>query len=207
MNKLLYAGMFCLVAFGAALAVELTGSIPVNVTSDTAAQAKTKAFNSARRDVVLRALRPYANSAQLEEAVRDSSNEELMNIISSSSVASEKISDTTYSANISFVIDSDAARSWMEKYSIQNTLPISNSIVAVPENFVVVTAMLLQPIADWILLNAIARDAKIDLATTNIIGNNVSFAVSDKDISRFYSALRASGWHVQQTADGVKIWK
>lgn len=206
-NKLLYACLFCLAAFGAALAVELTGSMSVNVSSDTAAAAKTKAFNSARRDVIVRALRPYANTAQLEEAIQNSSNEELMDIISSSSVASEKISDTTYSANISFVIDGDAARSWMEKYSIKNTLPASNSVVAVPENSVFVVAMLLQPIADWISLNAIARDLKIDLATTNILGNNISFTVPDKDASKFYSALRAGGWHIQQSVNGMRIWK
>ena len=206
MNKFLYAVAFCAVAFGAALAVELTETTYVNVTSDTAAQAKTKAFNSARRDVIVRALRRYADATQLEEAIQNSSNEELMNIISSSSVASEKISDTTYSANVSFVIDTDAARSWMDKYSIQNTLPTANAVV-VPENSVVVTAVLLQPIADWIYLNAVSRDVKIDLATTNIIGNNITFTVSDKDVSKFLAALRSGGWHIQQVAQGFKIWK
>ena len=205
-NKFLYAGLFCLVAVGAALAVELTGSTYVNMTSDTAAQAKNKAFNSAQRDVITRVLRQYANSAQLEEAIKNSSNDELMNIISSSSLDGEKISDTTYSANISFVIDGDAARSWMEKYSVQNWLPTSNA-VAVPENSVVVTASLLQPMADWIDLNSISRDKNVDLATTKVVGNNISFKVADKDMAKFSAGLRAGGWHVQQSADGVKIWK
>lgn len=205
-NKFLYAGLFCLVAVGAALAVELTGSTYVNMTSDTAAQAKNKAFNSAQRDVIVRVLRQYANPEQLEEAIKNSSNEELMNIVSSSSLDSEKISDTTYSANISFVIDGDAARSWMEKYSVQNWLPTSNA-VAVSEDYVTVTATLLQPMADWIDLNAVSRGKNIDLATIKVVGNNISFKVADKDMAKFSAALRMNGWHVQQSATEVKIWK
>ena len=207
-NKFLYASVFCLIAVGAALAVELTGSTYVNVTSDTAAQAKNKAFNSARRDVVLRALRQYANSEQLEEAVKNASNEDLLNIISSSSLDSEKVSDTTYSANVSFVIDADAARKWMEKNSVQNWLPASNGVaVVVPENFVMVTATLLQPILDWADLNAVARSVNIDLATQKIVGNNIIFAIIEKDSAKFNSALRSNGWRIQQSDAGLKIWK
>jgi len=209
MNKVLYALCFCLVAFGAALAVELTGTTSVNVTSDTAAAAKTKAFNSARREVIARELRAYANATQLENALKESSNDELLNIISSSSVAGEKVSDTTYTANISFVIDGDAARAWMEKYSVQNWLPAGGSDVVVvqPVNSVIVNVTLLHPVADWSDLNAVARDAGVDLATTKIVGNNVSFYISDKDITKFSSVLRSNGWHVQQMDGYIKISK
>lgn len=209
MNKVLYALCFCLVAFGAALAVELTGTTSVNVTSDTAAAAKTKAFNSARREVIARELRAYANAAQLENALKESSNDELLNIISSSSVAGEKVSDTTYTANISFVIDGDAARAWMEKYSVQNWLPAGGSDVVVvqPVNSVIVNVTLFRPVADWSDLNAVARDAGVDLATTKIVGNNVSFYISDKDITKFSSVLRSHGWRVQQMDGYIKISK
>jgi len=191
----------------AALGVELTGTMSVNVTSDTAAQAKNKAFNSAQRDVILRELRAYANPEQLSEAIKNSSNEELMNIISSSSVNNEKISDTTYSANISFVIDGDAAHRWMEKYSVQNWLPASDSVAVVPVDAVVFYVTLLQPIADWGSLNAVSRDVGVDLATTKIVGNTVSFALVEKDAAKLSKALRANGWRVQQTMDGYKISK
>ncbi len=208
MNRFLYAVVFGIVAVGAALAVELTGSTYVNVTSDTAAQAKSKAFNSAQRDVIVRVLRQYANSEQLEEAVKNSSNEELLNIISSSSLDSEKISDTTYSANVSFVIDGDAARKWLEKNSVKHWLPESDSVaMVVPENMVVVNATLLQPISDWADLNAVARGVNVDLATKKIVGNNVTFVVPDKDSAKFNSALRTNGWRVQQSDGGLKIWK
>ena len=81
-NKLLYAILFCGAVCGAAVAVELTGTVSVNVTSDTAAAAKQKAFNSAGRDVIARELRNYAVAEQLEDAIKNSSNEELLNIIS-----------------------------------------------------------------------------------------------------------------------------
>ena len=206
-NKLLYAILFCGVACGAALAVELTGTVSVNVTSDTAAAAKQKAFNSAGRDVIARELRNYAVAEQLEDAIKNSSNEELLNIISSSSVDSERVSDTTYSANISFVIDGDAARSWMEKYSVQNWLPASAPVVVAPENSVMIYATLLQPMADWVSLNAVSRAVSVDIATTNMVGNNVSFGVLDKDAAKFISALRMDGWNVSRVDNGYKIWK
>lgn len=204
MNKFIYAGFFCLLAIASAVAVELTGATSVNVTSDTAALAKQKAMNSAQREVIFRELKNYANSEQLNAAIKESTNEELMNIISSSSIDSEKSSDTTYSANISFVIDGDAARLWMEKYSVQNWLPLSGAVVPV-ESMVKSVAYLLQPLQDWADLNAVARNAGVDLATTKIVGNNVSFALNRQDTEKLVKALRSAGWRVMTDSDGFVI--
>ena len=207
-RNLLYALCFCLITVGTAVAVELTGTTSVNVTSDTASAAKNSAFNSARREVVARELRRYANAEQLDAALRECSNEELVNIISSVSLDGEKVSDTTYSANISFVIDSDAAREFLEKYSVQHWLPTDAPAVAVaPENVVVINASLLQPMADWAALNAVGRSVDVDIATTWVRGNNVSFTVADKEKQKFLGALRTNGWYVQISPDGYKIWK
>lgn len=204
-SKFLYLGLLCFAASGVA-AVEITGTVPVNVTADTAAMAKTKAFNSAQREVIARELRPYANVAQLDAAIQDSSNDELTDIISSSSLDSERVSDTTYSANISFVIDGDAARDWMEKHSVQNWLPASGgAVIAVPENSVMMIANLYQPISDWMVLNAIARSVRVDIATKNIIGSRVSFVVPDADVAKFSRVLRENGWRVSNGPDGIVI--
>lgn len=205
--------IFCAVLMGlfacAVSAVELTGTISVNETSDTAAQAKNKAFDYAQRTVIVRELRPYANNEQLDAAIKDSSNDDLMNIISSSSLDSEKISDTTYSANISFVIDGDAAKAWMDKNSVQNWLPggFGTDVVPVPVNSVVVYATLLQPMSDWMNLNALLRSVRTDLMPLSINGNRVTFSVPDKNISKLTSVLRSGGWHVQSVDGGIKIWK
>jgi hypothetical protein len=204
MNKIICAFVGFALVISAALAVELTGTSAVNVTSDTAAEAKTKAFNTARRDVILRELRNYANTEQLAAALNESTNEELMNIISSSSINAEKSSATTYSANISFVIDGDAAKLWMEKYSVQNWLPSSTAPVPV-ENMVSFSVALLQPIADWADLNAIARDAGVDLAVTKIVGNTVNFALNRKDTEKLVGALRLNGWRAVPAVDGFII--
>ena len=212
-NNFLYATVFFLAAFGVANAVELTGTVSVNETADTADTAKSNAFNAAQRQVIIQELRSYANPTQLTAAVKNSSNEELMNIISSSSLDSEKISNTTYSANISFVIDGDAARAWMDRKSVQHWLPSSGgssnvaTVVAPTVNTQVVNAVLLRPISDWMNLNAVARGARIDLILKSMTGNRISFAVPEKDISRFISAGRANGWQVQSDADGIKMWK
>ncbi len=203
----LYAVVFCLIAVGTGVAVELTGSTSVNVTSDTAASAKSSAFNSARREVVLRELRSYANPEQLSQAVKDSSNDELMNIISSSSLDGEKISDTTYSAKISFVIDGDAAKRWMDKHSVQNWLPASDVVVVQPVNSVIVNIVLSQPLSDWIVLNSIANGVNIDLSTTRIIGKNVTLAFDEKDFTKLSGALRSNGWRVRQGENGFIVSK
>lgn len=206
MNKIVCVFCCCMLALGSALAVEITGTVPVNVTADTAAVAKDKAFNSARREVVARELRNYANPEQLNAALADSSNDELMNIISSSSLDGERVSDTTYTANISFVIDGDAAKTWMEKYSVQNWLPSSTSgVVIVPENSVIAVATLYNPLSDWAALNAVMRSVELDITTNNIIGSRVSFVVSDSGVAKLSGALRANGWRVIRDADGIKI--
>ena len=51
-DKIFYLVVGCAMLCGAVGAVELTGTISVNVTADTANAAKNKAFNSARRDVI-----------------------------------------------------------------------------------------------------------------------------------------------------------
>lgn len=209
-NKIFCGIVLCSLAVLPAGAVEITGTTSVNVTADTANAAKDKAFNSARREVVLRELGQYANTEQLATLVKNSSNDDLMNIISSSSLDGEKVSDTSYSANISFVIDGDAAKAWMEKNSVQNWLPSSDSNVVVattPIDSVLFTAVLVQPISDWIGLNAVARMVPMDLATTSVVGNNVSFSVLDKNVSNLSKALWSNGWHVQKNETDYKIWK
>ena len=203
--KFLFA-FCCAFAVYAAGAVEITGVIPVNVTADTAAAAKARAFNSAQRDVIATELRPYANVEQLNAAIKRSSDDELSDIISSSAVTGERVSDTTYTANISFVIDGDAAKSWMEKYSVENSLPSSNAAAVVaPENYVVAVATLYNPIYDWAALNAAARAVDIDIATKNIIGSRVSFVVPDVDASKLTRTLRENGWRVSNSAGGIVI--
>lgn len=207
-RKILCSVLLCCAMFGAAGAVELTGTVPVNVTADTAADAKTQAFNSARRDVIARELRAYAIPEQLDAAIKNSSNEDLMNIISSDSVAGERTSDTTYTANISFVIDGDAARRWMDANSVQHWLPSSSSAMDIaPANSVVFNANLLQPVSDWIDLNAVARAVGVDVATRSMVGNRVSFIMSDTNAKKFISMLQENGWHVARDVNGYKIWK
>ena len=53
LNKWIYAFALCVMTIFSVNAVEITGTTSVNVTADTAAAAKSKAFNSARRDVIV----------------------------------------------------------------------------------------------------------------------------------------------------------
>ena len=110
------------VATGAG-AAELRGTASVNVTSDTAVNAKNMAFDDATRQIVTNVLRQYVDVDALTTAVKDANKSELSNLILSSSIDGEQTSDTTYSANVSMIIDVDAARAWLDEKEIQHWLP------------------------------------------------------------------------------------
>ena len=102
------------VAFG----FELSATVPVNQTSETAAKAKINATNLARRQILYNVLSPYAQKEELNGLIHNSSSEELMNLISSSSVSNEQISSDSYSANITMTIDNEAAKKWLDSKGV-----------------------------------------------------------------------------------------
>ena len=88
----------------------LSGSVSVNQTSDTAANAKINAMNRARRQILSNVLSQYSAKDSFDELLQKTSSEDLMNLIVSVSVANEQISSDSYSANITMNMDNDAAR-------------------------------------------------------------------------------------------------
>jgi shikimate kinase len=89
------AGAIC----GNAFAVELKGTVNVRESSETAAEAKTKAINSARRQILISVLSKYSDANALTELVNNTSSNDLLNIISSSSVSNEQISNAALETN------------------------------------------------------------------------------------------------------------
>ncbi len=178
-------------------AVELAGKMDVNVTSDTAAQAKTKAFNQARRQIIVDVLTPYALPDLLRDAVKEASSDVLTNMIASSSIDGEKFSDTTYSAKITMTVDADAARSWLTEQGVQNWIPTDDA----GDVFVTVVNMR-NRVADWASVNQVARNEKINLATQLIAGNQVTIQVPTSVRTKFIIALREAGWRTENR-DGV----
>ncbi len=189
-------------AGGVAHAIDLIGSADVNVTSDTAAAAKNKAFDSARRQIITSALGKYAISDQLVAAIKNSSSADLTNLISSSEIGGEKLSDTTYSANITMTLDDGAVRAWLADNGVQNWLPADGA-----GDVMTVIISATDILGGWANLNAIARDVKTTLSTRHIHGNQITAQVPMARSAVFLSAVRGAGWRTSG-GDGVtQIWR
>ena len=188
--------------FDVAMAVELQGTVPVNVTSDTAAAAKNKAFNDARRQIIVGALRQYADVTSLNSAVGAAKNAELMNLIAASSIDGEQFSDTAYSANITMVLDADAARVWLTENGVQNWIPDGTNV----DTFVVQVNMS-DGLKNWVELNQIARAEKFDLNVRYLSQGTATLNLPKSVRGRFTIALREAGWRYANSDGNLKIWK
>ena len=108
-HKFLAATILTILSTAPLHAAYLQASTFVNITSDTAANAKNIAFDEARRQIISDILRQYSIADQLLPVIKDSKSDELTNLITSSTIDGEQLSDTTYSANITMTINPDAA--------------------------------------------------------------------------------------------------
>ena len=201
-KSVIFGAMLGLVAIGAASAIELKGSASVNVTSDTAAAAKNMAFDEARRQIIGDSLRQYVDVDAVAVALQNAKNSELANLVATSSIDGEKVSDTTYSANITMTLDSNAARTWLENNDVQHWLPDESK-----RDVFVVSVKLSDPIADWIQLNQIARNERIDLGTQSISGDMVTLELPVSARGKFTIAVREGGWRYANKDGVLRIWK
>lgn len=181
---------------------DLTGTASVNVTSDTAAAAKNMALDQARRQIITENLRQYALVDQLMPALSQAKSGDLTNLIATTGIDGERISDTTYSANITMTIDRDAARRWMAENNVQNWLNDGTG----GDTFVVM-ATLGDAMVDWIDLNRIARAEKIDLGTKFISGRSVMLEIPTSVRSAFINAVRETGWRYAPSDGMLRIWR
>ena len=146
----------------ATFAVNMSGTVYVTQTSETAAEAKTDAMNYARRHILSTVLSYYTESGALYELLQNTSNAELVDLISSSSVANEKISADSYSANITMNVDNQAAKKWLVEHEIPNWIPNSETVEKFSMFIVVPNGL-----SDWAELKRIARESGADIETQN----------------------------------------
>ena len=194
-------GCVCGVAHGAAPL--LRGVAAVNVTSETAADAKTRALDSARRQILREALAPYADQTQLNAAIKGAKSSELANLIAASQIDGEQQSATTYSANITMTVDAAAASRWLAQNNVANRLDTASGNGET--GLMVVT--LRSRTLDWIELNRIARGENIDLDTRIINGKQMTVAMPAASLQPFARAARAAGWQASTDGDVLNLWK
>ena len=203
-----YAKIFLLMALLAFVipndsgAIGLTGSVMVNQTSDTAAGAKINAMNSARRQILYNVLSQYSESESLAQLLSDTSDDDLVAFISSSSVSDEQISSDSYSANIMMTIDNDVVRNWLTINNVQNWVPNLESGERT-EMYIVVP----NGVSDWAEIKRVARESNFDIETVIITGNQIYAKMPSSQRSRFTIGLRAAGWRFADNGGILQVWK
>ena len=200
--KLLFVALLCLVTVSSGRALQLQGMAAVNVTSDTAAAAINMAFDEARRQIISDLLRQYADVNAVEQLVKDAKTSDLAELILSSSIDGEKLSDTSYSANILMVLDVDTVRKWLAENSVQNWLP-DNRV----HDVFIVSVNMSDAINNWADLNRIARVENIDLGTKYMTGNTATLEIPTSSRGAFTIAIRESGWRFANQDGVLRIWK
>jgi len=185
-----------------AFAATLSGTMSVSQTSDTAANAKINALNSARRQILVNVLSQYADKEPLAALVRNTSNDDLMNLVLSSSVANEQMSANTYSASITMNIDNDAVKKWLNENAVRNWVPLTDS----DEKFTVLMVVS-NGIQDWAELKRIAREDNIEIETQSIKGNQVIAKLPLSYRAKFTAAARGMGWKYSDNEGILQIWK
>ena len=185
-----------------AFCVELKGSINVKQTSDTAMMAKNNAMNHARRQILSDVLSQYATKEYLGDVLQKASDEELMNLIVSTSVSNEQISSDTYSANVMMVLDNEAVKRWLDDKDVQNWVPSVNS----KEKF---TAFIVvqNGITDWAELKRIARDDNVAIEMQSMIGNQIFVKIPLNYRSKFTANIRNAGWKYTDNGGVLQVWK
>ena len=199
--RLFVVGLMMVCALGAN-AADMRGVASVNITSDTANAAKNIAFDEARRQIISDSVRQYVDVQAFQELITNTKASDLMGLISSSSIDGEQVSDTTYSANISMVLDADAVRQWLNDNNVQNWLPDN-------QNQALFTAVinLSNGVSDWATLNKIATEHGIDFGTKNIQGNVVTVTMPASQRGAFTIAVRGAGWRYTDKDGELHIWK
>ncbi len=186
----------------AASAADLTGSAAVNVTSDTAATAKTMAFVEARRQIVTETLSPYANSADFRDLMKNTNDATLANLVSATTIDGERLSATTYSANIKMTIDAVAAKKWMADNDVENWLGES---VSVDRSVVVID--LAGGLRDLVELNRALRNENIKPEIKRISGLTLTIGIPASSRAAFINAVRGAGWRVSDTDGFLRVSK
>ena len=134
--------------------------------------------------------------------IYDTSSDELMNLISSTSVSNEQISSDTYSANITMVVDNMAAKKWLDRAGIQNWIPLEET----SEKFMVLMVVP-NGLADWAELKRITREGKVEIETQTISGNQILAKLPLNYQSKFMAAVREMGWKYTNNGGVLQVWK
>lgn len=193
------------VASGIALdsfAIDLIGTVAVSQTSDTAAKAKNEAMDVARRRILFDVLSNYSEIDSLSALLDNTTDDDLVGLVSTASVSNEQISSETYSATIMMTLDNDTVKKWLTVNDVKNWVPIAETAERF-SMFVVVP----NGISDWAELKRIANNDRVDIDTITIVGNQIFAKLPLTYRTKFTAAIRDAGWRFADNNGVLQVWK
>ena len=191
------------VMFASAVAANLSGTASVNVTSDTAANAKNMAMAEARRQIIIDVLSSYSDEAAMKALVAAEKSNVLTDLIESSSISGERQSGTTYSADIKMTLDAVAVKTWLDSHDIRNWVRVGEDVT----DTVGVVVTLGNKISDWMSVRRSAANAGIMLTADSIKGNEIAFRVDAGRRGALTIALRNAGWKYADRDGVLHVYK
>ena len=205
-KRALYA--LCLVpyalvcGFAADAAPNLTDSVQVERTAETAFAAKSDAMNYARRRAFNKVVARYSDRAAVEALSEGMTDAQVLNMVGSSSIANEMTSNTAYSALVTITFDRPAIERWLRENNVPNFISATDDTGPRAQVFFQITGGL----REWAGLTKELREAgvwkELDVKLTSIWGQNVSATIAGGRRREFINAMRGAGWKVSEE-DGI----
>lgn len=181
-----------------------TGTAFVNVTSDTAATAKNMAMEEARVQIIKEVLsKQVKDQAAFNELMKKTQAKDLLPLVLRTNIEGERLSSTTYSANIKMSLDRIAAKKWLDEASVPNW--IADDSVAADK--VLVFVDITNGLRDVIEFNRVLREKSITYDMRQISGGNLSILIPKDSMASFKSSVVAGGWKADNTETGLRVWR
>jgi len=208
MKKLLFAVFCSLFAVSAVYAApNLTDTVSVEQTADTAFAAKTAAMNSARRQIWGNVVSRYADANMVSTLSANLTDSDVLNMVGSTSIANEKTSATSYAADVTATLDRDALAKWLRDNNVPNYLSAADDSGARTQVFFDVAGGL----RAWVSLNQSLRSAGVmddaNMKLASIWGRNVSATINTGQKGAFAASLRNLGWNVSEQNGILRVKK
>lgn len=160
----------------------------VSKTADTAVAAKNMALAAARRSAFVDMVGPNVSI----------SDKELVGLVESESIENEKVSATSYAADVVIELDKAAVNNWL----MQNNMQTIYQAPVVGGDRVGVMFEYIGGLRDWVTAARAVRDAGADLRIGSISDKGIFATISVRNRAAFVAAIRNVGANVYDF-DGV----
>jgi hypothetical protein len=205
MKKILLTAFLFVFPFAVFSAPDLTAGISVDMRASTAAAAKKDAVDSAVRNAVIQIVSRYSDKAIVENLLMASDDLVLQDLVSSTSIASEKTSKTAYSAIFNVTLDRVALEKWYSDNNVPNFLSAADE----SQDKSIISIDLANGLSDWAGLNQLVRDDgdTYGLELRSIFRGSATAYVLTSKRTKFQNLCTSAGWTVSNKDGIIRISK